>query len=98
MNGRFIKLGDFGIEVIHEYTQQSHTSQSHKRESRGNGRSGTKNFKCGTPAKKMHSRKIAATPTEIDDCLMDFIDIPSGENNLNSSQNEIEAQLNVKIA
>jgi hypothetical protein len=27
---------------------------------------------------------------DIDDCLMDFIDIPSGENNLNSSQNEIE--------
>ncbi len=26
------------------------------------GRSGTKNFKCGTPPKKMHSRKIAATP------------------------------------
>jgi hypothetical protein len=31
---------------------------------------------------------------EIDDCLMDFIDIPSHENNLNSSQNEIEEYLN----
>jgi serine/threonine protein kinase len=26
LNGRFVKLGDFGLSVIHEFTNQSHTS------------------------------------------------------------------------